>query len=81
MGETPSPEMVAASGEKTGLPPMAAAACLVTIVAGLLLSAWLSSKVNLIEQTSLENPPNVLARKARDYRELSIPSQVNTVTQ
>ena len=32
MGETPSPEMVAAAGEKTGLRPMIAVACLTAVV-------------------------------------------------
>src|SRR5262249_31477878 len=36
MGETPSPEMVAAAGGKTGLRPAVAVACLLAIVVGLL---------------------------------------------
>src|SRR6266853_436551 len=45
-GETPSPEMVAASGEKTGLRPAIAVACLAAVVAGLIVYAFLGSKVN-----------------------------------
>src|SRR5262247_91622 len=49
LGETPSPELVAASGEKTGLRPAVAVACLAAIIMGLVLAIWVSSKVNLLE--------------------------------
>jgi serine/threonine-protein kinase len=65
LGETPSPEMVAASGEKTGLGPRAAVACLLAVVLGLFLAAWIIGKVSLIERVTLD-PPELLARKARD---------------
>jgi serine/threonine-protein kinase len=65
MGETPSPEMVAAAGEKTGLRPAVAVACLAAIIVGLFLSVWLGSKVNLIERVPLDTP-DALARKARE---------------
>lgn len=66
MGETPSPEMVAASGEKTGLRPAVAVACLAAVVIGLFLSFWVSGKVNLIERQPLEHSPEILAGKARE---------------
>jgi serine/threonine-protein kinase len=66
MGETPSPEMVAASGEKTGLRPQVAVVCLAAIVGLLVGYTWLDEKVMLISKTPMENPPEVLAHKARD---------------
>ncbi len=66
MGETPSPEMVAAAGQKTGMKPLYAVVCLAVIVIELVLAAWLSSKVRLIDHASLDLPPDALARKARE---------------
>ncbi len=66
MGETPSPEMVAAAGEKTGLRPQLAVACLVAVIIGLLLITFLNSKVYLASKLALENSPDVLAHKARE---------------
>jgi serine/threonine-protein kinase len=66
MGETPSPEMVAASGETTGLRPQVATACLAAIVGLLMGYMWLDGKVMLISKMPMENPPEVLAHKARD---------------
>ncbi len=65
MGETPSPEMVAASGEKTGLRPQVAVACLAAIIGLLIGYTWLDGKVMLISRMPMENPPEVLAHKAR----------------
>ena len=66
MGETPSPEMVAAAGEKTGLRPMIAVACLVAVLASLVALAFLSRRVSLIERIPFENSPEVLAGKGRE---------------
>jgi hypothetical protein len=66
MGETPSPEMVAASGEKTGLRPAIAMASLASVIAGLITFAFLSNKVNWPAQLLGENSPDALAHKARD---------------
>ncbi len=44
MGETPSPEMVAAAGEKTGLRPMVAVACLLAVIIGLVGGGSLSEQ-------------------------------------
>jgi serine/threonine-protein kinase len=65
-GETPSPEMVAASGEKTGLRPAIAVACLAAVIAGLIVYAFLRSKVDWQAQVLHENSPDALAHKARD---------------
>src|SRR5262245_7127379 len=66
LGETPSPEMVAAAGEKTGLRPKVAVFCLIAIIVGLIAFAWLNRKVSLLEKIPFENSPEVLARKARE---------------
>jgi serine/threonine-protein kinase len=66
MGETPSPEMIAAAGQKTGLRPTIAVACLIAVVAALVALAFLSRRVNLIERIPFEHSPEVLAGKGRE---------------
>jgi hypothetical protein len=65
-GETPSPEMVAAAGEKEGLRPSIAWGCLLLIVSGLVMAAFLAQKTQLLNLVPLPHPPEVLAAKARD---------------
>ena len=65
-GETPSPEMVAAAGEKTGLRPLVAAACLAAIFACLVGLAFLGRRVTLIERIPFETSPEILAGKGRE---------------
>ena len=65
-GETPSPEMVAAAGEKEGLRPVIAWVCLVLIVVGLGAAAVVSQKTELVNLVPMPNPPDVMAVKARD---------------
>ena len=66
LGETPSPEMVAAAGQKIGMKPKYAVACLVAIIVGLIITAWLGSKVHYLPQVMRENSPDALVHKARD---------------
>jgi predicted Ser/Thr protein kinase len=66
MGQTPSPEMVAAAGEKTGLRPMVAVACLIAVFASVVALAFLSRRVSLIERIPFEHSPEVLAGKSRE---------------
>ncbi|MEK6286875.1 MAG: serine/threonine-protein kinase [Acidobacteriota bacterium] len=66
MGETPSPEMVAEAGEKTGLRPAIAVACLAAVIAGLIITALLGSKLDWKAQAMHENSPDALAHKSRD---------------
>jgi serine/threonine-protein kinase len=65
-GETPSPEMVAASGETEGLRPAVAwsvlAGIFVLVTAGILLSA----QSKLYRRVQLEKPPDDLAGRARE---------------
>jgi serine/threonine-protein kinase len=65
-GEMPSPEMVAAAGEKIGLRPPVALSCLIAAMAGLVLIALLGSKSSLTSSLSAEDPPDVLAHNARE---------------
>jgi Protein kinase domain len=65
-GETPSPQLVAASGETAGLRPRIAVACLIAIVLGLAVGAYLTIRYSAIEKMHLEQTPEVLAHKARE---------------
>jgi predicted Ser/Thr protein kinase len=65
-GETPSPAMVAASGEKEGLRPAIAWACLALTVIGLAAMALLSNKNTVINMVPMPMSAEVLAAKARD---------------
>jgi serine/threonine-protein kinase len=65
-GETPSPEMVAAAGEKEGLRPAIAWLCFLLTIAGLGAIAFLSNKINLPNFVPLPYSSDVLAARARD---------------
>jgi serine/threonine-protein kinase len=65
-GETPSPEMVAAAGSDEGMKPAAAWACLVAILAGLALAAWLSPRAYRHGHVPLEKPPEALVEKSKE---------------
>ena len=65
-GETPSPEMVAASGRVEGLRPRLAWALLGSVLAGLAVYILLVSRYNLLNLVALDYPPEVLAAKARE---------------
>ena len=65
-GETPSPQMVAAAGEKTGLAPRVAISCFGAVIVGLILFVAVGLKEDGLERIRPENPPEVLARKSRD---------------
>jgi len=65
-GETPSPQMVAASGETAGLRPGAAVACLAAVLLALLLVAYLSVHYSALEKMRLDLTPEVLKQKARE---------------
>ena len=65
-GETPSPQLVAASGETTGLRPRTAVACLVAILASLAIGTYLTIRYSAVEKMHLEQTPEVLAQKARE---------------
>jgi serine/threonine-protein kinase len=63
-GETPSPELVAASGEVGGMRPAAAWLCLAAILLGLIVFARLNSQAKLLERIPFNKTPQVLADRA-----------------
>jgi serine/threonine-protein kinase len=64
-GETPSPQMIAAAGDLTGMSPRIGIACLAFIVAGLAAVWAIGVKVDLLEVAGTETTPEVLRHKAR----------------
>jgi hypothetical protein len=65
-GETPSPQMVAASGETAALPWRIAIPCLAAALGGLAVFAFFAASSSLIEKADLTKSPEVLADKARE---------------
>jgi serine/threonine-protein kinase len=65
-GETPSPEMVAASGGTSALRPLPAIAGVTVTLLSLLALAAMGDRVLLTSYVPLEKPPEVLADRARE---------------
>jgi predicted Ser/Thr protein kinase len=65
-GETPSPEMVAASGSNDGLKPWIAWACLAFIILGIAAAVMLKQQFALYGRVPIAHPPDALVLKARD---------------
>ena len=65
-GETPSPEMVAAAGETTGLTRKVAITCLAVILLGLLGAVILTIRHSALEQMGADLPPEVLLQKTHE---------------
>jgi predicted Ser/Thr protein kinase len=65
-GETPSPDLVAAASPDTVVRPAIAVALLVFIGVGLAGMLLLTQQVQMVSMVPMENPPEVLASKARD---------------
>jgi len=65
-GETPSPQMVAASGETAGLRPRVAVICLASVLLALGLVTFLSIHYSGLGKMQLELTPEVLQQKARE---------------
>ena len=63
-GETPSPEMVAATPNEGVLRPPVALACLASILVGFVLIIWLSGKVDLHRRVPFEKSPEALRERA-----------------
>jgi len=64
-GETPSPEMVAASGGRGGLTPGLGALILTVVIAGFIVIGLLNNKTGLFRLAPLPEPPVYLSREAR----------------
>ena len=65
-GETPSPQLVAASGEKAGLRPRVAVVCLAAVLLGLAVVTYLSIHYSALEKMGLEQTPEVLTQKSHE---------------
>jgi len=65
-GETPSPEMVAASGETEGLGPLVAWVLLAGVVVSVTTVILMSTQTMLYRRVPLDKPPEALAEQARD---------------
>jgi len=65
-GETPSPEMVAAAGEKEGLNPKIGLLCFAGVILALGLLLVISKSAKMISYVSLGPSPEVLAAKASE---------------
>ncbi len=65
-GETPSPQLVAASGETEGLKPKVAVAILAGVLLGLAITIYFSVRYNAYDKMSLELTPEVLTEKAHE---------------
>jgi serine/threonine protein kinase len=65
-GETPSPQLVAASGESAGLRPRSAVTCLAAVLLGLALVIYFSIHSSALDKMGLEQTPEVLAQKSRE---------------
>jgi serine/threonine protein kinase len=65
-GDTPSPQMVAAAGETTGLSPRAALALLAAVLLGTLFFIYVGVKEDSLETISPSKPSEVMAHQARD---------------
>src|SRR5271155_2985910 len=65
-GETPSPQLVAASGESAGLRPRAAVICLAAVFLGLAAVIYLSIHFSALDKMGLEQTPEVLTQKSHE---------------
>jgi serine/threonine-protein kinase len=65
-GETPSPQLVAASGESAGLRPGTAVICLAAVLLGLAVVTYLSIHYSALEKMALEQTPEVLTQKSHE---------------
>ncbi|HXT77448.1 MAG TPA: serine/threonine-protein kinase [Candidatus Eisenbacteria bacterium] len=65
-GETPSPQMVAAAGDTTGLSPRAALSVLAAVLLGTLFFIYIGVKEDALEAINPSRPSEVMAHHARD---------------
>ncbi|MBZ5499989.1 MAG: serine/threonine protein kinase [Acidobacteriia bacterium] len=70
-GETPSPEMVAASGSTEGLRPWVAWSCLAFVIVGIGAAVLLGRQALLFQRVPVDKPPEVLVERARDILKIA----------
>ncbi len=66
-GETPSPDLVAASGAKEGMRPLHGVLCASAVLLLVAVVAGAGGMAQLLGNVPLELPPDALAEKARQY--------------
>jgi serine/threonine-protein kinase len=66
-GETPSPDLVAAAGEREGLRPAVGWGLLAFVLAGLVSMPYLARSFQLLQSLPIEKPPAVLEDRAREF--------------
>jgi serine/threonine-protein kinase len=64
-GETPSPELVAAAGETTGISRLTGVLCLTAIVLGIVAIAWMSRRTTVSAYVPLNAHAQVMADRVR----------------
>jgi predicted Ser/Thr protein kinase len=65
-GETPSPEMVAASGSREGLSPAVAWGILAFIIVGLIAALAIKDRIALHRRIPFENSPEILVERSHE---------------
>jgi Protein kinase domain len=76
-GETPSPQMVAAAGETSGLAPRIALAALAAVLLGTVLCTYIGIKENGLERLHPDRPAEVLNHHATEIiAKLGYPARV-----
>ncbi|HEU4687091.1 MAG TPA: protein kinase, partial [Vicinamibacterales bacterium] len=65
-GETPSPDLLAASGPRDALRPRTAIALLACVAAVFVTAIWLAPRAQTVARLPLRHPPEVLTEKARE---------------
>jgi serine/threonine-protein kinase len=65
-GETPSPQLVAASGETAGLRPRIAVACFAAVLLGLAFSVYFSIHYSALEKMGPDLTPEILTEKSHE---------------
>jgi serine/threonine-protein kinase len=68
-GETPSPEMVAAAGQTTGLAPRVAVGCLAAVIVAAILVTYVGAKLNGLQKLGSLLPPDVLLHRSQEIVE------------
>jgi serine/threonine-protein kinase len=66
-GETPSPELVAAAGEREGLRPAVGWSLVACVLAGLVAMPFLARSFQLLQRLPIEKSPAVLEDRAREF--------------
>jgi protein kinase-like protein len=66
-GETPSPEMVAAAGDRGSIAPGIGLALVAAVLLGLGAVMWMSPQTTLLGLVAIEKSPEALVDRARDF--------------